>query len=350
LCATRSTRRFLRLSTLLPRHSGLPAALATAATIAFVAACSSTTDSSGPPASQLTHPAGSVDSVVPIRGNVHGIGVAPNGTAIITRLDSADVVIGRIDEFAFGPVVHVGGLPVDVALTPDGRTAFVANNGGPHVDIIDVNSAAVVGELTIFSWPLRVLVTPDGNHVYVTTAGGLSDTVSRLYDFNVHTHALIDSLNIGSSANGITYNAQSKRLYVSSTASNAVYEIDATNDVILRTIHVGPVPQEIAVSADDSQLWVATEGDVGVQLYDLGTGQLAQSVDGTSRAYGLAMSPDGAQLYVARYEANATVIIDVRTRSVLKPLDLGLAPQRVAFNHVGSRAIFTAENGVILVQ
>jgi hypothetical protein len=47
---------------------------------------------------------------------------------------------------------------------------------------------------------------------------------------------------------------------------------------------------------------------------------------------------------------NASDIIDVRTRTVLKPLDTGFAPQRVAFNPAGSRAIFTAENGVILVQ
>jgi YVTN family beta-propeller protein len=340
----------LRLSILLPQRGSRPAAFASAAMIALVAACSSSTESNGPPPEQLTHPVGIIDSVAPIRGNVHGIGIAANGTMIITRLDSADIVIGRIDEFSFGPVVHVGGLPLDVALTPDGRTAFVANNGGPHVDIIDVGSASIVGELTIFSWPQRVLVTPDGNHVYVTTTGGLSDTVSRLYDFNVHTHTLIDSMEIGTFANGITYNAHSKRLYVSSQAANSVYEIDATNDAILRTISVGPAPQEVAVSADDSQLWVATEGDVGVQLYDLGTGLLVQSVDGTSEAFGLALSPDESQLYVARDRMNASDIIDVRTRTVLKPLDTGFAPQRVAFNPAGSRAIFTAENGVILVQ
>jgi DNA-binding beta-propeller fold protein YncE len=319
--------------------------------IVLALGCSSSTEThQPPPPSQLTHPAGNITTITPVAGFTHGISIAADGTMLLTRLDSGDIVSGRANDFVLGPVLRVGATPVDVALTPDGRIAFVPINSGPHIAVVDVRAVKVIDSLTIFSWPLRALVTPDGNHVYITTTGGLSDTVSNIYDFDAHSHALIDTIVVGAYVNGIAFNAHSDRLYVSSQGTNSVYEIDATNDGILRRISVGPVPQDIAVSADDSELWVATQGDVGVQAYDLGTGALIQSVAGTSQAYGLAMSPDGAQLYVARDNANMCAIIDAQTRSIVKPLDLGYAPQRIAFNATGSRAIFTGGSGAVLIQ
>ena len=323
-----------------------PALLAVLVTLG----CSSSTEP-GHPTPQLTHPAGNIDSTAAIPGNAHGIAIAPDGTMLITRVDSQDVVSGRANDFALGPVIKVGGAAVDVAITPDAHTAFIPMNSGPHIAIVDVRSAAMTGSLTIFSWPLRALVTPDGNHVYVTTTGGLSDTVSTVYDFDAHTHALIDTMLVGEDANGITYDATRKRLYVSARATSSVYEIDATQDVVLRRIPVGPLPQDIAVSPDGSELWVATEGDAGVQIYDLVTGAFNQAVPNTSQAFGLAMTPDGAQVYITRNSVRQCAIIDAHTHLVVKPFVTGFSPMRIAFNATGSRAVITdGESGAVLIQ
>ncbi|MBA2686153.1 MAG: hypothetical protein H0U66_16845 [Gemmatimonadaceae bacterium] len=96
---------------------------------------------------------------------------------LVTRLDSLDLVSGRIGDFVAGPLIPVGPTPVDVAISPDSRTAFVPLVGTTHVAIVDVRSATKTGQLTVADSPLRALVTPDATHLYITTTA-TSDTSS----------------------------------------------------------------------------------------------------------------------------------------------------------------------------
>ena len=282
-------------------------------------------------------------------GNVHGIAIAADGTMLVTRLDSFDLISGRISDFAAGPLIHVGPTPVDVAFSADSRTAFIPLIGSPHVAIVDVRSATKTGELTVAQSPLRALVTPDGNHLYITTDGPLDDTTATVYDFNPHTHALLDTIIVSQYANGIFYDAPRAKLYVST--NGFVYEIDSPSDTIVRAIPVSLPMQDIAVTNDGSELWVATTGDAGVEVFDLVTGELKQSIAGTSGAFGLKITPDGKQFYVTRNGANMCAIIDAASHTVVKSFFSGTDPKRIAFNADGSRAAITdGLTGIILIQ
>lgn len=330
-----------------PRHFNRESFLLAALVVTL--SCSSSTEPAPPV--QVSHPAGSSITKFNLNGFAHGISIAADGTMLITRFDSGDVATGRVGDFSFGPFIHVGAEPNDVALTPDGRTAFVPMLDSPHVAILDTRSYTMTGTISVAQSPLRALVTPDGNRLYITSTGQGSDSVSALYDFDAHTHALIDTVLVGAGANGITYNPHTGMLYVSTQWGASVYEIRESNDSLLRRIPIGGTVQDVAVTPDGEELWVATEGDVGVQVVDLASGVVTQSIAGTKGAYGLAVTPDGAQFYVARDLQNMCDVIDRATHTIVTPLDLGLAPQRVAFNAAGTRAVFTdGESGAVLIQ
>ena len=74
--------------------------------------------------------------------------------------------------------VAVGSGPSGVAVTPDGKHAYVTNAGFNTVSVIDTASNTVVATVPVGSFPVGVAVTPDGKHAYVTN-GNLRPALSR---------------------------------------------------------------------------------------------------------------------------------------------------------------------------
>lgn len=318
------------------------------AAVALLTSCSSATDSTPPPRG-LTHPVGNMTDTLSDHGNVHGIAIAADGTMLVTRLESFDLLKSHISDISTSSVIYVGPTPVDVAFSADSRTAFIPLIGSPHVAIVDVQSGTKTGQLTVAQSPLRALVTPDGNNLYITTDGPLDDTTSTVYDFDAHTHALLDTIVVTPYANGITYDPVRSELFVAS--AGFVNEIYPPTDAIVRRIPVNLPMQDIAISKDGSELWVATTGDAGVEVFDLVSGELKQSIAGTSGAFGLKMTPDGKQFYVTRNGASMCAIIDAASRTVVKSFITGTDPKRIAFNADGSRAAITdGLTGVVIIQ
>ena len=71
--------------------------------------------------------------------------------------------------------------PAGVAVTPDGKHAYLANQGtlsvpGTTVLVIDMTTNTVVATVGVGNFPSGVAITPDGTHVYVVN--GFSNNVS----------------------------------------------------------------------------------------------------------------------------------------------------------------------------
>ena len=321
----------------------------------LVISCSSSTEPTQPNPTALTHPAGNVATTHTLAG-AHAIAIAPDGTMLITQIALQRIVSGQANDFSFGKIVTVSGTPVDVAITPDGKTAFVAMLDATEVAIFDVASGTVIGGLPVATSAMRALVTPDGNRVYITTTGGNVDARSTLYDFDARTFALIDTMVVGGGANGITFDADHNLLYVTAQGTSMVYEIDEAHDIVLRYRPVPFFPQDVAVSSGGALLWVATEADTsGVQIYNRATGVLERSIPSTSGAFGLKVTPDGKQLYLTRRSLGICAIINEHTQGVVKTFHTGSVPgslpTRIAFNATGSHAIVTdGQTGAVLIQ
>ena len=60
-----------------------------------------------------------------------------------------------------GAPIPVGFLPAGVAVTPDGRYAYITNNFSGTISVIDTASRAVVNSINVASGPLGVASTPN---------------------------------------------------------------------------------------------------------------------------------------------------------------------------------------------
>ena len=121
---------------------------------------------------------GAVLATVPVGANPEGGALLEDDTSYVVACGGADELVW-INTASF-EIEHrtpgVGPRPFSVATTPDGRFALVNNSGASALSIVDVESRAVVGELTVGEQPIAVRMHPDGQRAFV--ASEVAGTVS----------------------------------------------------------------------------------------------------------------------------------------------------------------------------
>src|SRR6516164_9407280 len=87
-------------------------------------------------------------------------GIFPNFSNNVTVIDTTTNKVVA--------TVEVGLAPAGVAVTPDGRKAYVANRAvSGTVSVIDTATNAVSATIAVGSNPVGIAITPDGSKVYV---------------------------------------------------------------------------------------------------------------------------------------------------------------------------------------
>src|SRR6202000_1825143 len=98
------------------------------------------------------------------------LGITPT-KAYVTNPSGDSVTIVDIDTHVLGTVGGFLNGPSGISITPNGNTAYVANDGG-LVNIIDLTSNLVTGTVVgSFNDPSLVAITPDGTTAYVSDEG-----------------------------------------------------------------------------------------------------------------------------------------------------------------------------------
>jgi YVTN family beta-propeller protein len=86
-----------------------------------------------------------------------------------------------------------------VAVTPDGKHAYITNSGSNNVSVIDT-ATNTVGATVPVSAPGTVAVTPDGKHAYVTQGFGSAPNVSVI---DTATNTVVDTVAAGNTPLGV---------------------------------------------------------------------------------------------------------------------------------------------------
>jgi YVTN family beta-propeller protein len=100
-----------------------------------------------------------------------GIAFAPDGSSVYITAQNGNYVAAVRTQDWFTSPISVATVPVAVAVTPDGETAYVANFAADSVSVIDTDSKSVVKTITVPDVPVSVAITPDGKTAYVYSAG-----------------------------------------------------------------------------------------------------------------------------------------------------------------------------------
>jgi len=187
--------------------------------------------------------------------------------------------------------LSVGLIPAQVAISPDGSTAFVTNTASGSVTVIDIASRAVTTTITVGTTPYGVAFKPDGSQAYVVNRD--SDNVSVI-DTSSNTVASV--ITVGDAPYGVTFSVDGNQAYVANSQDDTVSVISTANATVTTTISGFDEPIWLATNLVTSSVYVVNQGSDRVSEIQ-GTTRTRES-DPITDAYSASVSPDGASLYV----------------------------------------------------
>jgi YVTN family beta-propeller protein len=131
--------------------------------------------------------------------------------------------------------IPVGTLPYGVAVTPDGKHAYVTNEGSNNVSVIDTATNTVeAATIPVGTFPQGVAITPDGEHAYV--ANFRSNNLSVIA---TASNTVVATIPVGTFPRGVAVTPDGKHAYVANYGSDSVSVIDTATNTVMATVGVG---------------------------------------------------------------------------------------------------------------
>ena len=147
--------------------------------------------------------------------------------------------------------------PINLALSPDGRTLWVVCERSAELLRIDTRSREVTGAVAVGRRPLDLAVCPTGERVYVTNRW--DNTLSVV---STSTLSVERELPTGNNPHGIVCDASS--IYVTNMASDNVSVIDAATGETGVVLPTGHQPFDAAITPDGSRVAVTSQLAPGI--------------------------------------------------------------------------------------
>jgi YVTN family beta-propeller protein len=165
-----------------------------------------------------------------------------DGRYLLASTEFAGVVVkvDLISRSVAGTVV-VGGLPIDVRLSPDGTVFYVANQGRGGVSVIDPVAMKELAFIPTGKGAHGFQLSRDTTRLYVSNR--LEGTISVI---DTSTRGVVDTWHTGGSPDMMQISPDGRQLWVSGRFERAVYVVDTITGGLIKTIHVGNQPHGLA--------------------------------------------------------------------------------------------------------
>ncbi|MGO9780945.1 MAG: putative Ig domain-containing protein [Streptosporangiaceae bacterium] len=250
-----------------------------------------------------------------------------------------------------GPPITTGPGPDAVAITPDGKTAYVVNgnSGSPTVTPIATATNTAGRPIPVGSDPCDIAITPDGKTVYVVNS--FSDTVTPIA---TATNTAGPPIRVGHAPDAIAITPDGRTAYVATVnygspsrparpgagyPSGSVTPIATATNTAGPPIPAGDLPISMAITPDGKTAYVANFSSGTVTPIATATNTAGPPIRTGSNPFDIAITPDGKTAYVANGTVPGTVTpIATATNTAGPPIRTGDDPSDIAITPDGKTA------------
>jgi len=210
-------------------------------------------------------------------GITKDLAVTPDGKYLLVthELDDSLAIVNTatyaVSSVRFGLPFLGDGYPYGVAVSPDGRTAYVALQGAKSVAVVDLQGGAgsVLARIAVGDHPTALALSPDGSQLYVANANddtlSIVTTADRRLAASIPLHVLAGEA-LGATPNAVAVSPDGKRVYVALAGDDAVAVLSDDGATALRVegfIPAGWYPSAVATSGDGSSVYIVSAKGLG---------------------------------------------------------------------------------------
>lgn len=187
---------------------------------------------------------------------------ADGGHAYVANIRSGSLTVIDLPARRKITDLPTGGGSEGLALTRDGGEVWVCARAENRIAIVNTQSLEIVASIAVAKMPIRVAMSPDGRFAYVTcAAAGALVSIDVAARKVVGSHSLDLPLAAGAASRpfarlgpgsplpiGLAVSPFTKAIYVAATMADRVQVLDPASLAAVRTLDVGGEPDGIAVS------------------------------------------------------------------------------------------------------
>lgn len=235
---------------------------------------------------------------------------------------------------------------------PLGGTLIVLNKSDATASLIDPASGATRLLLPTGQGPHEVAVSPDGKTAVVADYGGQTPgntlTVIDLTDGTVRSTI---NLEANERPHGLQFVDGNTRVIVTIETRNRLLVVDLEKGRVIKSIDTAAAGSHMVVAAPDGKrAYTANIGDGSVSVLDLETGRHVKTIATGAQCEGIDISPDGSEIWTSNRQADTLSIIDTESLEEVAEIPCGRFPIRLKFTPDGSRvAVSNAESSEVVV-
>jgi YVTN family beta-propeller protein len=259
---------------------------------------------------------------------------APLGWALDPTAGSVTTFNPATDQVV-GIPIQTGAGPSSIAIAPNGRRAYVANQGGESVTVIETGTRIPIATIPLPGPGEQVAISPDGANAYVTTGSAEKVTV-----ISTATNTVERSIPLGAATSAVVAGLAEpfggppdEFIYVGVGPEELQGVNPARPAIVNSPIKVGGVAKAIAYSPEGDIAYVAAGNEVTV----VERGAAVAEVPIGTPVSGLAVSPDGSRVYVTS-AAGVTAISTTTNKTVGTPIEVAGQPEEIAITASGRTA------------
>ena len=269
---------------------------------------------------------------------------AQNPGSLLLVLNKSDATLSMIEPVSgtTTATVPTGASPHEVTTSGDGRFAIATNYGGNSLSVIDIAARKELQRVVLPDLRQPHGIATVGQSVVFTAEGNQS-----IAGYDPATNRVTWRLALGQrGTHMVTASRDGQTLFASNIDSNTITIVErGPGGGRPSHVPVGPGPEGLDLSPDGRELWTAHVGDGGVSIIDVRAKKVTHTIDArTKRSNRLKFTRDGRLALISDLDAGDVVVIDARTRAVVKRVRVGLMPEGILVPPAGDR-VYVAVTG-----
>ena len=252
--------------------------------------------------------------------------------------------------------------PDEQPLRKVSRTLIVLNQSAATASLLDPDSGVIRGSVPTGDGPHEVAVSPDGRTAVVANYGGRLPgstlTVINVLAGRVARTIKLREPNVGGGPrrtlhrpHGLYFLRDGRRVVVTTEQERRLAIVDVGDGEVLATIPThGSTSHMVACDRTFSRAFVANIDGGSVSVIDLEERELVGVVETGAGTEGIAAHPERDEVWVTSRADDSVIVIDTKTLAVLERIACGKFPIRVAFTPNGQHALVSnAHTGNVAV-
>lgn len=297
------------------------------------------------PVTVYGHPTGATRTTTTTPAGYYpfGAAVSATGAVLITIKSPINVVLrGDLPSTTLPVSIPVGTTPTGV--TPDfiGAEAYVTNQGSSSLGVIDLLGSpnSQVTTVPLAGNPFVSALSPDGRTVWVALG-----SVAKVALVDIASRTVTATINVGGGPNGIAFSGtpSAPYAYVSNTSNGTITVINVNTNTVTATLTTGGRPQGMGFSRDFQELYVANETLGRLEVWNTATNTKTADVALGGNPFGVAVSPDDKQVWVTDLTGKLHTVD--RVARTFTTTTLGGRPRRLSFDRFGGTLVVANESG-----